>query len=235
MNAQTRWQDILAQNMAGGSITGFKKQELSFESVRAGLMGTDPRNGHFLLPKVEAITSFQQGELKPTQSPTDFAISGGAFFEIQMPDGSLAYTRDGEFRLDSERRLVTKQGNLVMGENGPIQLQSTNPEPLSVAADGEARQGNATIGRLKLVAFNNPNLLERSGGSYYIANHPALVRLDSDGSTVAQGFLEGSNASPITEMAGMLTMMRGFETNQRLIQIQDERMTRAIAELGNPH
>lgn len=240
LNANQRWQEIISENLASASIPGFKKQNLSFEAVQAGLLqptaaGTLGGSQPASLPAARTSLNFSPGLIKPTGVNTDFAIEGPGFFEVQLPNGASSYTRDGEFKLNAQGQLVTKQGYLVMGEAGPIQVDRATSANITVGADGTVTQGNEVIGKLSVVAFNDPNLLAPAGGGYFMATSQAIQTLPDSGSSVRQGVLEGSNASGVGEMVNLLAAMRGFEANQRVVQMQDERMGRTIAELGNPN
>lgn len=91
-------------------------------------------------------------------------------------------------------------------------------------------------GKLRIVDFNQPNLLTQiSGGCFMASNNPNLQSTEVSQPAVRQGFLEAANTTPVTEMASLISVMRSFEANQRVIQLQDERMGRAISELGNPN
>ncbi len=112
MNATERWQDMVADNLSSASIPGARQQVMSFSSVQAGLASTQPgaANNTYVIPFAGASTNFTQGELKATGNNLDVALDGPGFFGVRMPDGSTAYTRDGEFTLNSQGQLVTKQG-----------------------------------------------------------------------------------------------------------------------------
>lgn len=238
MNANARWQELISQNLASNSVPGFKKQEMSFAEIQAGLKpyGEITRAGAPLLstlPNSTAFTNFSPGELKPTGVNTDVAIEGPGFFEVQLPNGTRAYTRDGEFRVSPQNQLVTKQGYLVLGEGGPIQFDGSGG-PISISASGEISQGEGTKGALKVVSFNNPKLLTQVGAGMFEARDPNLQPVTGAQSTVRQGWLEGGNTSTSAEMANLITSMRSFEANQRVVQLHDERLGRMITELGNP-
>lgn len=236
LSSNSRWQEIIAQNIASSSIPGFKKQELSFSAVQDGLASRSAAGlPQIALPRATAVTNFQPGELRYTGLPTDVAVEGSAFLAVQMPDGTTAYTRDGEFQMNASGQLVTKQGYTVLGDGGPIQLDSRNPAPVSISPSGEVSQGADSKGTLQAVEFNQPQLLTQIGGGYFLANSPGLKPQPAVDSSVRQGFLETSNTSPAMEMAHLISAMRMYEANQRLIQGQDERMGRAITELGNPN
>jgi flagellar basal body rod protein FlgG len=233
MNAATRWQELIAENLAGAPVTGYKKRELSTEAVQAGLMlpGNQPAPV-FLLPHATSELNLQQGELRRTGVATDVAIEGPGFFEVQLPNGSPAYTRNGEFRITAQGQLITKSGQPVMGETGPIQIDTASGEPVTITASGEVSQGGVVRGKLKVVEFDQPHLLTPAGAGLFTAQNPQLQARPAAVSTVCQGFLEASNISPTLEMANMILALRQFETAQRVIQMQDERMGRTIAELS---
>ena len=234
MNANARWQEIISENLAASSIPGFKKQELSFDAIQAGLMPTSNGTQHFLLPRAAASINFQPGELKATGVNTDVALEGSGFIPVQLPDGNTAYTRDGELHINASGQLVTKQGYPVLGDGGPIQLDLSNRTPMSVSSTGEVSQGSDIKGTIKPVDFDEPNLLTPISHGYFLANNPKLKTRDAAETYFRQGFLEAANTSAATEMAQLILAMRMYEANQRVIQAQDERMGRVITELGNP-
>lgn len=219
-----RWQETIAENLAATSAPGFKKKEFSYAAIESA-MKTNGATG--------PGTNFAPGEIRITNVKTDVAIDGKAFFEVQMPDGSLAYTRDGEFHVDAQGQMVTKQGFKVMSDGGPVVLDLNNYTELSISASGEVSQGIDLKGRLRLVEFGNTSALKRINGSYFAATDPAANPAPSAESSVRQGALESANLSAATEMSNLITVMRIFEANQRMAQIQDERIGRTIAELGS--
>ncbi|HUD49590.1 MAG TPA: flagellar hook-basal body protein [Candidatus Baltobacteraceae bacterium] len=244
LDANSRWQEVIAGNMASSSIPGFKKQELSMAAVRAGLMPSSGLNSSnlpqfFTIPKATASTSFLSGDSQVTSNKTDVAIDGSGFFTVRLPNGSTVLTRDGQFQITAKGQLVTKDGYTVLGQSGPgaapgpIFLDLGNSAPMVISATGEVSQGSQTQGKLKITEFVKPTLLTQISGAYFMANDPNLQTRPST-STLRQGFLEGSNTSPVTEMANMMTAMRSFEANQHIIQIQDERLGKTISDLGNP-
>jgi flagellar basal body rod protein FlgG len=240
LNANARWQEVIAENLASSSTPGFRKQELTVEAVRAGLLPAQTQASnrlappHFTLPNASLSTNFTPGELRYTGSITDLAIEGPGFFEVQLANGSSAYTRDGEFRLNAQGQLTTKQGYPVLGDSGLIQIDPNNPAPIVISPSGEVSQGTDQLGRIRPVNFDQPSLLQPISGALFLAQDPNLTREVTDTSTLRQGWLEGANTTVSDEMASLLTAMRTFEANQRVIQIQDERMAKAIEELGNP-
>src|SRR2546421_12269743 len=105
LNANGRWQDSIAQNLAAASIPGFKKQDLSFGAIAAGMKSAPAPDTHSSL-----ATNFSPGELRFTGVKTDVALEGSGFFAVQLPDGNIGYTRDGEFQTNASGELISKQG-----------------------------------------------------------------------------------------------------------------------------
>ena len=240
MNANARWQEIIAENMASSSVPGYKRQDVSFAAIHGGVLSpTAPGAVGMSRPVSVAAArphlNFSPGMIKRTDVNTDVAIDGQGLFEVQMPNGASAFTRDGEFKVDAQGQLVTKQGYPVMGESGLIQLDPRSSAAITVGPDGTISQGGEVRGKLSLVEFNDPKLLTTIGGGYYLAQDHNLQRLPESSSGVRQGFLEGANTSAVLEMANLVSVMRAYEANQRVVQVQDERMGRVISELGNPN
>lgn len=233
MNATAQWQDLIAENLTTAPISGGRKREILFSDVQAGL---DPnvtgRTGNYFVPTVTTVTNFQPGELHVSNNPMDFALDGPGFFTVQLPDGQLAYTRGGEFQLNAKEQLVTNQGYPVLGNGGPIQFNPGSSDPITISTSGEVSQGQEQVGKLKIVEFNNPNYLTMIGAKDFQSNTPEAEPMPAASTKVRQGFLEGSNASPTTEMAGLVTAMRMFEANQKVMQMESDRMSRTITELG---
>jgi flagellar basal-body rod protein FlgG len=237
MSANARWQEAISENLASASIPGFKKQDLSFDAVQSGVMSQANPDSRvqFTLPRFTQSTNFSQGAVRSTGVPTDIAIEGKGFFPVQLPDGATAYTRDGEFHLNASGQLTTKQGYLVLGESGAVQLDPHLGGPISIADTGEISQGDEVRGKLKVVDFKDPNQLTQVSGGFFTATAPGLQPMEAPETKLRQGFLEGANTAPATEMASLIGVMRGFEANQRLMQIHSDRMSRTISELGNPN
>jgi len=171
MNANARWQEVIAENLASSSIPGARKQELSFAAVEAGITngGVQTAAGHSIIPSAKSAVDFQPGALRPTGGAKDLAIEGTGFFEVQLPNGARAYTRDGEFHMSAQGQLVTKQGYQVMSDSGALQFDSNNPGPISVSADGTVSQGADAKGHLKIVEFQDPRELTPMGHECFSA------------------------------------------------------------------
>ena len=236
LDANSRWQEVIADNLASSSVPGYKQQQLSQAAVQAGLMSAQGANNlpqYFSISKTATSTNFNPGEFKYTADGNDVAIEGDGFFEVRLPNGATALTRDGEFQQNSKGQLVTKENFPVLGNDGPIQLSSDHSGPISIAPNGNISQGSELKGRLKVVSTDKPQKLTQISGGYFLANDPKMA-LKPSMATLREGYLESSNTSTLMEMASMMTASRSFEANQHVIQIQDDRLNRTISELGNP-
>jgi flagellar basal body rod protein FlgG len=235
MNATERWQDMVSENLASSSVPGMRKQDITFSSVEASQV-PGAGGASCAIPSATATINFEQGELRPGSS-MDFAIEGKGFFTVQLPNGQRGYTRDGEFHLNAQHQLATRSGALVMGDGGPLQFDSNNTSPINVTADGEVSQTNVSggtdqVGKLQITAFNKPQLLTMASGGNFIATDPTLQPSTTSDSKVRQGYVEAANTSPTMEMSGLITAMRMFETNQKVMSMQSDRMSRVISDLG---
>jgi len=236
LEANSRWQEVIANNLASSSVPGYKAEQLSLDAVQAGLMsarGAKNLPQYFSIPKASSSTNFSPGELKYTGDNTDVAIEGTGFFQVQLPNGATALTRNGQFQLNSKGQLVTAESYPVLGVAGPIQLSRDGSGPLSVSSTGEVSQGTELRGKLKVMQVGDPKLLTQIGGGYFVPQKPDMVR-PLGAPSLRECYLEGSNTSTMREMASMMTASRGFEANQKVIQLQDDRLSRTIADLGNP-
>ncbi|HEY1790738.1 MAG TPA: flagellar hook-basal body protein [Verrucomicrobiae bacterium] len=232
MRATAQWQDLIAQNLTTSQIPGGRKREILFSDVEAGRNASVAGAPGYVIPTVTTVTNFQPGELHVSSNPMDFALEGPGFFTVQLPNGQMAYTRGGEFELSSQGQLVTNQGYPVMGDAGPLQFNPNNSDPVTISQTGDVSQGQQQVGKLKLVEFNNPGLLTMIGSQDFQSDNKSLVANPAASTKVRQGFLEGANSSPTTEMSGLVTAMRAFEANQKVMQADSDRMNRTITELG---
>lgn len=235
MNATAQWQEMVAENLTAAPISGGRKREISFADVQAGmdpsLAGTSQAS--YFIPTARVATDFQQGELHASSNPMDFALEGPGFFTIQMPNGQKAYTRGGEFELNSQGQLVTTKGYPVLGDNGnPLQFNPNSSDPVTISPSGDVSQGQQQVGKLDLVEFDHPEFLTTLGADSFRSDNPLAKPVVATSTKVRQGFLEGANSSATTEMAGMVTAMRMFEANEKVMQMQSDRMNKTITELG---
>lgn len=239
MIAQQVNMDTISNNLANVNTTGFKRgraefQDLLYAHLRppaAGDVGIMVGQGT-RLSSINRI--FADGTLQTTGNPFDLAIQGGGFFRVRRPDGTEVYTRDGAFRLDNERRLVTATGDLLLGDEGPITIpeNASNPE---ITADGmvryvdESSGQQLTIGKLKLAVFPNPAGLIALGNNHWgisdTSGAPAaLMPGQREVGRLVQGYLEGSNVQTVEEMVNLIIAQRAYEINSKAVQSSDDMM-----------
>ncbi|UOR43472.1 flagellar basal-body rod protein FlgG [Helicobacter pylori] len=240
MLAQQTHIDTTSNNIANVNTTGFKKSRADFNDLFYQAMqyaGTNTSNTTLSPDGMEvglgvrpsAITKmFSQGSPKETENNLDVAITGKGFFQVQLPDGTTAYTRSGNFKLDEQGNLVTSEGYLLIP-------QITLPEDttqVNIGVDGtvSVTQGLQTtsnvIGQITLANFVNPAGLHSMGNNLFSitnASGEAIVgNPDSQGlGKLRQGFLELSNVRLVEEMTDLITAQRAYEANSKSIQTAD--------------
>ncbi len=238
MAALERWQDSVSQNITSAQTSGFRKRTIEFSTETAGEIRPDEKarlgtDGGMpaVFPKTSAGINFNTGETMPTRREYDLAIQGDGFFEIQMPDGSMAYTRSGEFRLRPDRTVVTAGGLEVMTDSGnPIVLLPGQGQ-VTVNADGTIFQGTTSLGKLSIQKFANTAALIPTTGGMFIAGAGA-GKSAVDDPEIMQGYLEQSNVQPLREMVDLVIISRAYEANQKMITTIDQQMQKALEALG---
>ncbi len=241
MQAQALNLDVISNNLANVNTSGFKKsraefQDLLYETIRpAGTPSSQDTEvpagiqlGHGTRPST-VLKIFSQGNMENPQNELDLAIEGDGFFQITLPNGETAYTRDGAFKLDSDGRIVNSDGFTMEPE---IAIPS-DAMSISVGLDGTVsvlQAGESTpseIGTIELARFINPAGLISMGKNLFIPSEASGNEMTGtageDGiGTLAQGFLEMSNVSVVDEMVNMITAQRAYESNSKAIQAADD-------------
>jgi flagellar basal-body rod protein FlgG len=231
-DALQTWNDVIARNLAGATMPGFKKGDISFEGVAAGMFAAGSSDEQAMIsPQPLGVVDFSAGSMQRTNDPTEFAISGNGFFQLQGPNGQSVYTRDGQFRVSPEGQLISKQGFPVQGESGSIQLL-IDGGPISVDPDGRVMQGDQEVGVLSVYEFNNPAALQRGPGGFMVNPDQPQAPVVSETSRVYQGFIEMSNVSSILQMVNMIEASNALQANQKVIQSFDGLSEQAIKSLG---
>src|SRR5262249_32543883 len=147
--------------------------------------------------------NFTTGETMPTKRELDVAIQGEGFFEIKKPDGTMAYTRSGEFRTRPDRTLVTAGDCEVMSEGGSSITLTPTGGPVTINADGTMFQGSTQLGKLSVQKFDHPEELIPAAGGLFTAPDSA-GKQSVDKPELMQGYLEGSNVQPLREMVDLV-------------------------------
>lgn len=239
VNSQHRL-DVVSNNLANAATTGYKKEGCttrSFDEVM-GVKIKDMTVGHMNQPignmslgaKIgETYRNWEQGSFIPTDNTYDFALSGKGFFEISFTnkfgETSTMYTRDGSFQMNSEGYLVTKDGDFVLGENGPIQLPVTI-DKLSVEPTGEIYADGVYVDTFAMTDFEDYDYLEMYGENLFVAVDGATTMEPE--ATVNQGYLEGANVNVVSEMVEMITIAREYESGQKVINAMDSMLGRMV-------
>ncbi len=256
--------DTIANNIANVNTTGFKKDQQTFGEYLTAI----EKNPELIdLPKMTAsiesfynnngtdksfvdstgtYTNFEQGSLKHTAGKLDVALDGEGFFEVATAQG-VKLTRAGNFTIDNEGRLVTKDGHTVVvnGEaagSDPLDgeakrnsvAQFTGLANAYITENGEVFDGDKKLGKLSIVKLNNPEVLQKVGNSFYEYKSnmkPDLVQMEHP--SLKQGYLETSNVNIVAEMTDMIMAQRVFEGTQKAIQAYDQMEDKAINQVGN--
>ncbi|HZK57134.1 MAG TPA: flagellar hook-basal body complex protein [Clostridia bacterium] len=173
-------------------------------------------------------TDFNQGTPEETGNTLDFAISGRGFFRVAFPEGEM-YTRNGSFYLNANREVVTDEGYQLLGRNGNIVLDG---DDFRFGSNGEIIMDGEAINQIDIINILNVNDLDKYGQSYYILKENAEIEDAPFEGEILQGFLEGSNINPISEMVNMINIMRAYESNSKVVKAYDEILQKAVTEVG---
>jgi flagellar basal-body rod protein FlgG len=211
--------DAAGQVLAGGTAVDRLKVSNPLNTVG---------NLSYGIRSSEVKTNFEQGQLHSTGNSFDLALRGKGFFSIETPEGER-YTRGGDFTKDSEGYLVTEEGYKVLGEAGYIKVDGSN---ITVNEKGEVYSDSQLVDRLKLVDFNDYEVLRKEGNGLLRIEEGTEAELAEAAGLVQQGFLESSNVNSVKEMVEMMTMMRSYEANQKMIKIHDELIGKAVNEIA---
>ena len=241
LDAQQTQMDVISHNLANVSTSGFKKsravfEDLLYQNIRQpgaqSSQQTQLPSGLQLGTGVRPVATermFTQGNLQQTDNSKDVAIQGNGFFQIMMPDGSTAYTRDGSFQMDNQGQLVTSSGF-------PLQPNITipqNAQSLTIGRDGVVSittadsTASTQIGQIQLATFINPAGLESKGENLYVettasgtpnTNMPGL----NGAGLLQQNYLETSNVNVVEELVSMIQTQRSYEINSKAITNSDQ-------------
>lgn len=243
INQQKRL-DTVTNNLANASTTGFKREGLTSKSfdqmltVKLNDLSVPYLNegiGKMSLGvKIgENYTDYSQGSLKETGNTYDLALAGNGFFTISYTDKkgntSEKYTRNGEFTMDSEGYLRTLEGDYVQGEGGAIMIPVETSE-VSIRDNGDIYADGEYVDSLRIVDFEDYNNIEKFGENLYNVVDGATETEST--AAVKQGYLEMSNINVVKEMVEMITISRAYESNQKLIQTEDDMLDKSVNQVG---
>ena len=236
--------DVISNNIANMTTTGFKRQRAEFQDLLYQSMrrvGSASSDAGTIVPAgvqvgagVQSASVYrihQQGNMEVTDNPLDVAISGRGFFQVERPDGETAYTRAGSFLLNAEGEIVTADGYRVIGPGAvpadAIQVAINESGEIYVSLDGQVDPQR--IGQFQLASFANEAGLEATGNNLFLetpASGDAVTGTpQSDGfGTIEQGMLETSNVNIVSEITNLISAQRAYEMNSKVITTTDEMM-----------
>jgi flagellar basal-body rod protein FlgG len=245
MDAQQTQLDVTAHNLANVGTTGFKRSRVAFEDLlylnirqpgANSSQQTQLPTGLQIGTGVRSVATprmFTQGNLQQTGNQLDVAINGQGFFQIQLPDGTTAYTRDGTFHTDSNGTMVTSNGFPL---SPAITIPST-AQAVTIGQDGTVTvtlPGQAApqqIGQIQLASFVNPGGLEAKGDNLFVESAASgTPNTNAPGTNglglLNQSFLETSNVNVVEELVSMIQTQRAYEINSKAIQTSDQMLAR---------
>jgi flagellar basal-body rod protein FlgG len=245
LDAQQTQLDVIANNLANVSTSGFKRsravfEDLLYQTVRQpGAQSTQQTQlptGLQLGVGVRPVATekiFTQGNLQQTGNVLDVAINGQGFFQVTMPDGTTAYTRDGSLHTDSQGQLVTSSGYAI----SPAITIPANAQSITIGRDGTvsvAQAGSAAttqVGALQLAGFVNPAGLQSQGENLYLesaaSGSPSTNAPGSNGAGIlSQGYIETSNVNVVEELVNMIATQRAYEINSKAVSTSDQMLAK---------
>jgi flagellar basal body rod protein FlgG len=212
----------ISQNVANMNTPGFKRQLVEsngFDELLQPQLNT-------VIQQMQRTQIKTQGTLNQTHQPTDVALTGNSYFQVQSEQG-VYYTRRGDFQINNQGELCTATGETVLGKGGTIKVEGSN---FTIDAQGSLYIDHHKVDQLNIVQFNQPQMLQYTGNGLYQTEESPNP---SDGSTrVLQGFIEQSNVKSIDEMMDMVKTSRHFESSQRVMRTADNLLATAINQLG---
>lgn len=241
LDAQQTKMSVISNNLANASTSGYKRSRAVFEDLlyqnqrQPGAQSSQDSlfpTGLMIGTGVRTVATeklFSQGNMSQTQNPLDVGIDGKGFLQVQMPDGTQAYTRDGELQIDNQGQLVTASGYAIT----PTVTIPQDALTVTVASDGvvsitqPGSAANSQVGTIQLADFINPAGLQPMGSNMFLetsasgapqTGNPGLNGLG----TLLQGFVEGSNVNVVEELVSMIETQRAYEMNSRSISTSDQ-------------
>jgi flagellar basal-body rod protein FlgG len=223
--------DVFANNLANVNTVGFKADQPVFRVEGADQPEKAEEKTSILSPyaiPMKYVTNFEPGAIQRTGGQLDVSIGGKGFFEVQTPEG-VHYTRNGRFSINENGVLSTQEGWPVMGQGGEIAVEGNR---IVIGEEGEVSVDGEVVGVLKVVDFETPDLLKKTGGTLFKADNPAAGPGDAQDFRLSQGTLEASNVNAIRTMTEMIETLRVFETYQKVIRAADDATSKTVNEVG---
>lgn len=219
--------NVVSNNMANVSTTGFKKKNVFFQQLLNAEQALERNEMDVQLTKdkIATYTDDSDGAIKTTGNPLDFAISKDGFFRVQTPQG-VGFTRNGEFKISVDGNLVNSAGMQILGEGGPINIQGNHIE---VNEEGTIMVDGQVVNRIALQNIDLDNSLS-IGDNIFIPKNPNDIS-EATG-TIHQGKLEMSNVNIVKEMVNMLVTQKNYEFNAKVIRTQDTTLDKTVNRIA---
>jgi flagellar basal-body rod protein FlgF len=220
--------EIVSNNIANVSTTGFKREDPAFEELMVPVDSPDASLREISFVRDWGVVrDMTTGPLLQTDAPLDVAVQGDGMMVVRTPEGDR-YTRDGHFKLDANGRIVTSDGNPVMSEGGEITIP-TGETSIKIGEDGTVSTSQGVVGKLRVVALPSASL-RKEGFNLYSSTEQAAP---ATGARVVQGFTERSNVEPVVEMTKMIEIMRAYQHSTETLNATDDLIRRAVQRLGD--
>lgn len=225
-----RQMDMVANNLANMNTPAFKAENMMFRDYVLKSRSADRPFGDktSYVQDVSVYRNMSEGALSATGNPLDIAVKGDGFMVVDTPQGAR-YTRNGHMRLDESGQMVTADGFPVLSNSDQPFFFAPNEQKISIAADGTVSTENGQVGKIRVVRFeNDQDMRKTAGGLFQTDAQPQ----DVDKPQVLQGMIEESNVQPVVEMTKMIQVQRSYESVQRMIENEHDRVRKALDVLG---
>lgn len=226
--AQDTALDVAANNISNASTTGYKAQRVSFGETLANRRSIDAAFSGV----AEMSSDASAGTLRRSDNPLDLALLGDGYFAVNTPAG-VRYTRAGDFRVDSQGRLVNGAGLVARGVGGSELRVPPDAADITVSKDGQVMAGGESVGQLEVARFT-PAALVREGNNLYAASGPQAAPADGAPTEVVSGAVEQSNVNAVRGMVDLVKISRTYESLMRMIQGYGEMEAAAARGIGRP-
>lgn len=222
--------DIVSNNMANMNTSGFKQDSAVFTSFLvqtpdAAGIGREPI---YFTEDYGSYKDFSEGTVVNTGNTFDLALRGDAFFSVQTDNGEK-YTKKGQFSLDSDGKLVTNDGAVVLSENNEPFFFAPGEKEITISENGDVITENGPVGKLKLVSFADNQKLLKVAGTMFENPSDNQMTVGNNDAVVVQGAVEKSNVEPVTEMTKLINLQRSYEFVQQMIDGEHERISNTIS------
>ena len=216
--------DTIANNVANSATSGFRAENVTFESVLS-------RQSIAYAGKGDTTFSTAAGGLVQTDNPLDIAVQGDAFFAISTPSGTV-YTRDGRLSVSSSGDIQTLDGHALLDVSGsPLQV-SPGSGSIAIAPNGVISQNGRPVGTIGLFKLPAGAHLQRGSGAGLVSDAPAVPVIDFTENSIKQGYTENANVNPVREMTRLVAVSRAFESLSASLDQSDHKLDEAIRALG---